>query len=104
MKVKMFTIYDSKAEAYNNPFYHTTRGTAVRALVAQIEKDEQLRQHGADYTVFEIGEWDAIKGTVTEYPAKINLGTALELSSKAPDVLPAKKDSVMKGLVSGLTQ
>ena len=79
MKQKLFTIYDVKAEAYLRPFTAPTKGLALRSFIdAANDPREPMNKHAADYTLFEIGEWDEIAGTIKMYDAKLPLGTALE--------------------------
>lgn len=80
--LKVFCVFDSKAEAYLQPFFSTNRATAIRSF-AQAAADPQtaFSQNGADYTLFEMGEWDPFKGTLVCYDAKVSLGTALEFAS-----------------------
>ena len=91
MVLKMFSIYDSKAEAYVQPWYEVNRGVALRNFMAAV-KDPQTAFHRfpGDYTLFEIGEWDPSKGTVFMYEHRENLGTAiqyLEMSDGAQEAL-----------------
>lgn len=77
--MKIFSIFDSKAEAFHMPFFSPTKGTAIRSF-AQAANDESsdFFKHAGDYTLFEIGDWEELQGDGKFYEAKINLGTALE--------------------------
>lgn len=80
MIMKMFTVYDSKAEAHLPPFYCTAVGVAIRNFqVAAEDEAHAFCKHAADYTLFQIGEFDDSIGQCRMLPAKIPLGTALEL-------------------------
>lgn len=79
MSLKLFTVYDSKAEAYLQPFYQKTTGLALRAIEDEIQnKDSNLSRHSSDYTLYEIGIWDENKGTVHMLDVKKNLGVCTE--------------------------
>lgn len=79
---KIFAIYDSKAQAYLQPFFARTNGLAVRMFeTAAKEEGNNFNKHAADYTLFEIGEWDEHKGEVEALNHFNNLGTALEYKS-----------------------
>lgn len=79
MTAGIFTVFDSKAEAFLQPYFSPTEGTAIRAFAsAANDKDHQFSRYAADYTLFQIGSWDDLDGTITMYPAKLPLGTALE--------------------------
>ena len=85
MSMKMFIVYDSKAEAYLQPFYAQATGAGVRIFSqASSDQSHQFFKHGADYTLFEIGSFDESTGTLVIADAKVNLGTALELAEKLP--------------------
>lgn len=88
MKLKIFTIYDSKTESYAQPNFLINRGTFNRALLeAMNDPQSNLSKYPADFTAFEIGEWDDSSATITMYPAKINLGNLLELMPSRPTTL-----------------
>lgn len=77
--LKMFTIYDSKAEAYLRPFFCPTKGIALRSISDAVNTPgDNLQKHAADYTLFEIGEYDDSTGNITMHASKINLGVCHE--------------------------
>lgn len=82
MRLKVFSVFDSKAEAYLQPFFSTTVGMAMRSFGDAV-KDEghQFHKHAADYTLFQIGEFDDEKGLLSS-TTHVNLGCALEYLSK----------------------
>lgn len=76
---RVFTVYDSKAEAYLAPFYANTAGLALRFFKATLEDPgHDFRKYPGDYTLFEIAVFDDQSGDFETHHAKINLGTALE--------------------------
>lgn len=88
MKLKAFVIYDSKVEAYNSPFFQRSTGEAMRSFEAACsDAGSNISKWPADYTLFEIGEYDDQSGVFEMYEAKRNLGTALEFK-KASEPLP----------------
>ncbi len=59
MKHKMFVIFDSKANAYMQPWFLTQDGMALRAFSDCVnDKDHNFGRHPEDYTLFTIGEFD----------------------------------------------
>lgn len=81
----MFTVYDSKSEAYLPPIFHRSRGEALRAFEATANTpDHQFNKYAGDFTFFELGEYNDSTGEITQLPAKINLGTALEFIEIQP--------------------
>lgn len=83
MKSKVFSVYDSKAEAYLPPFMMPTKGMALRAMEeCASSPDHQFCKHAADYTLFELGEFDDSKGTYSQSTNHVNLGCLIEFKSK----------------------
>lgn len=79
---KVYSVYDSKAEAFKPPFVAVSRGVAVRMIrAAAMDEATELHKFGADFTLFEIGEFDERTGRVEHLEAFVNLGTALVLGS-----------------------
>ena len=79
MNLKVFAIYDAKAESYLPPFHMTATGLALRAFQDMAcDKSHQIGQHPEDYTLFELGEFDQFKGQYKIPPNKKPLGNALE--------------------------
>lgn len=57
--MKIFTIYDSKAEAYLPPFFMKSKGEALRALTSQVnDENSNFHKYAEDFTIFEVGEWN----------------------------------------------
>ena len=79
MKLKIFSIFDAKAEAFNTPFFFNMTGQATRAfqdLVA--DPQSAISKHPEDYTLFEIGEFDTDTANVTPLPTPHSLGLGIE--------------------------
>ncbi len=78
MKLKVFSIFDSKAEAFIQPFYSQTTGTAIRSFEAAVNQPEhEFHKYAGDYTLFELGEFDQNTGITTSLETQLNLGLAL---------------------------
>ena len=59
MILKMFCIFDNKADCYLTPFFFPHTGQAVRAfkdLVA--DKNSTVGRHPDDYKLVHVGNWD----------------------------------------------
>lgn len=81
---KLISIYDSKAELYSYPMIIRSSGEALRLIAADsLNPETKLARHPADFTVFEIGEFDEHTGRVTQHPANINIGAVVELQAAA---------------------
>lgn len=89
----MFTVYDSKIEAYLQPFYMQTTGAALRAFEESVNDTKtQFYKHAPDFTLFEIGAFNDATATINLHDAKISLGTAIEyLNEKAPQQMESVK-------------
>ncbi len=77
---KVFSIFDSKADAFLQPFFSPTAATALRGFEKACQDETtDFHRFAGDYTLFEIGEWDQSEGTwVAHVNGKINLGLALQ--------------------------
>jgi hypothetical protein len=84
MLVKMFTVFDSKAEAYLPPFFLNSTGLACRSFTeTSNDPNSSICKYAADYTLFEIGTFDDQKGAITQIEPH-NLGTALSYKTATP--------------------
>lgn len=82
--LKIFCVYDSKAEAYLNPVFAVNAAVVVRSFTAAaVDPNSDFGRHPADYTLFELGEFDPGKGLFSLLEVKQVLGTALEYASAA---------------------
>lgn len=101
MKVKVYTVFDSKSELYLPPFYRRNKGEALRSWEASCNDPEsQFSTYPADFTLFEMGEFDDVSGEFTLAPAKVSLGCAIEFKKKPQQEAPlleAIKNSEQKG-------
>lgn len=80
MQIQIFSIYDSKAEAYLPPFYSQNPRTALRQMVAAVtDASHQFCKYPEDYTLFHIGSFDDELGLVQSLGANVSLGTALQI-------------------------
>lgn len=78
-KAKIFSIYDSKAEAYIQPWFAPTTSVGKRLFTAAANnEDSDFNRFAADYTLFEIGTFDSETGKIEMYPAQENLGNAMQ--------------------------
>lgn len=86
MILKIFTVYDSKAEAFLPPFFQATKAMAQRVFetVANDPK-HQFGAHPADYTLFEIGEFNDESAEIVPHKTPKNIGLAIEFVTTAKD-------------------
>ena len=79
MILKIFTVYDSKADAYQVPFFHQSTGTAKRAFQELVNDGKsEFFKNPEDYTLFEIGSWGDSNADIVPYAAPKSLGLAID--------------------------
>lgn len=80
MFLKIFTVYDSKTEAYMQPQFMQSTGQALRAFEDAVnDESHPFHKHAADFTLFELGTFDDQTGTFQTYPAKKSLTSGNEI-------------------------
>lgn len=80
MKVQLFSIYDSKVEAYLQPFFMQNSAQAQRSFSDLVnDKTHAFGKHPEDYTLFEIGSWEDsnCKFNLFETPRSLVVGHEL---------------------------
>ena len=69
MLLKVYTIHDSKTEAYLKPFYAATDAEAVRTFADAInDNNSPFHRHAEDYTLFGIGTFEDTQGLLDSLP------------------------------------
>ena len=64
---RIFSIFDVASGAYMRPFYTVTQGQAKRAFMdCATDPNHEIGRHPKDYTLFEIGSFDDITGSVQD--------------------------------------
>jgi len=81
----LYTIYDSVAEIYNQPFYAMNDNVAMR-IITEIVNDSEtnLYKNPLDYILYGIGEYDPYTGVVETYSPHKNLGITQKWVVGAP--------------------
>lgn len=78
--LKIFCVFDSKADAFLSPFFMPNKGMAIRGMASVCaDPTHDFNIHGGDFTLFEIGEYDTKSGRITSYDVFENLGTMLQV-------------------------
>lgn len=78
--MKMFSIKDSKAEAYLMPIFAPTVGVAIRIFQkAATTPDSDFCRYAADYTLFEVGTWNENTGRCKPIDANKNIINGLDV-------------------------
>lgn len=81
--MKLYSVYDSKAEAYLPIFESATHATAIRSFETAVKQDgTPFNLYPGDYTLFCVGSKDELTGVVSpEEPSHINLGMAQQYTA-----------------------
>lgn len=96
MKISMFAIYDDKAEAFIQPFFSPNQAVAKRQFSTAINTvDHAFNANAADYTLFELGEFDQSTGSFSLLGSNVNLGNGLifrrsVMQEERPEIREAK--------------
>lgn len=63
----VFSVLDSAANAFGNPFVVNHLGIALRAFTDQVNSESggDLFNHPADFALYQIGEYDDTTGVIT---------------------------------------
>lgn len=97
--MKLYSVYDVKADRFAPPFVAVKDEYARRTLVMTyraLGDDSPLVVYPSDFTLFAIGEFDEDTGAVKPLACMENLGTMLQIANKYEewrDVKPAEKDA-----------
>lgn len=91
MITKAFSLFDSKAQAFGLPFYAPAVGLAVRSVCdAAKERETLMAKHAADFTLYQVGEFDDATGLLTPMSPALNLGLVSQLMEPLKDLEMAR--------------
>lgn len=80
MKLEIFSVFDSKADAFINPFFLQHVAMATRAIVdAGTDPTSMFKKHPEDYTLFHLGQLDDHTAAFEMLLVPENLGTVAQL-------------------------
>lgn len=79
-KLTIFTVRDSKADAYLVPYHMPNVPLAVRIMANSVNDPEHpFCLNPEDYSLYEIGVFDELTGKVTPHEAPIHILNLVEL-------------------------
>jgi hypothetical protein len=79
MKLRVFSVYDTKTEAYMTPLFFQSKGQAVRSFTEVAnDKDHAIGKYPEDFTLFEIGIWEDADCKFDLYLTPMSVGKAIE--------------------------
>lgn len=83
MKLEIFSVRDDAVEAFLQPFFAPTKGSALRSMTdAANDTKHQFFAHAADYTLYTLGYFDDATGIFDTAPP-IRMVNCLELQIKS---------------------
>lgn len=89
---QMFSVYDSAADRYTDPFVAPTIEWAIREFRRSANQPgKQISEYPQDYTLFHIGEFNPESG-VLEPQVPRSLGVAIQFV-ESPDIQPEVTDA-----------
>lgn len=84
MILRMYVVYDSKAEVYTHPAFLPTKAVAMRQFEEIVNDGKsEFARHPEDYSLFETGTFDDNAGMLAPTLAPVHICTALEVVRKA---------------------
>lgn len=81
MKLNVYAVHDSKAEAYMNPFFLQNDNMAIRGFSDAVNGDTPINKHPSDYTLFHIGNYSEVSGSIEPVEPK-SLGNGVAYLAK----------------------
>ncbi len=106
MLLNIYTIHDNKAMAYLSPFTFKNDGQAVRLFGDAINNQEHtFAKHPADYTLFNLGEFDDNTSEIKPKTTPQMLGNGVEFlttqSTTTAQEIANAKDSDESQILGG---
>ncbi len=79
----IYSVYDSKAEAFLPPFFTQTRAVALRSFSAAAQTaGHDFQKWAGDYALYELGTFEQTTGVIKVHDTHINLGLASQYTFK----------------------
>lgn len=77
MKMKIYSVYDSKAKAFITPFFMVNDDMAIRIFTeCANDPNHTFGRFASDVSLFRIGEFDDATGELEPVEKYVNLGLA----------------------------
>jgi len=81
--IPVYSVFDSKGDAWSFPWLARTDETAQRMFAASaLDPANDICKFAGDFTLFRIGFWDDNNGKFDMEETKKDLGTALQIRSR----------------------
>ena len=90
MILKTFSVYDSAAGAYLQPFFAPTVSVAMRSFSDAVnDPNHQFNKHAADYSLYLLGDFDDSDASFSPVGEPVRVASAKETLYK--DITPSPK-------------
>lgn len=85
MLLEIYSVHDSKAEAFLPPFSTQNHAVALRMIDdALLDPNHGFSRHAADYTLFHLGAFDQNTGTYNLLAAPVNICSLVTRANSTP--------------------
>ena len=87
MKLSVYSIHDSAAKAFIQPFFMHNDGLAIRAFQGNVNSKEpnNISEHPDQFTLYKIGEFDDSTGQIITYqPESLGNGITFKEETTMP--------------------
>lgn len=92
MKLQVFSIHDSKAEASLRPFFSPNVAVGQREFAQAVaDPDTMFHKYPGDYTLFHLGEWeqDTMLFDLKKTPENLGLALSYMGADQVPQIREA---------------
>lgn len=80
MRIHAFSVFDSAAKLFMQPFFARTRGEAMRSFMdACSDEKHQFSRHAMDYSLYVVGQFDEDDGLLIPQAEPERLMSALDV-------------------------
>lgn len=80
MRIHAFSVFDSAALLFMQPFFARTKGEAMRSFLdACGDAEHQFHKHAADYSLYAVGQFDEDDGRFLPLQEPERLMSALDV-------------------------
>lgn len=85
MRLMVYSVFDSKAGAYLQPFFAVNRGVAIRSFSAAVaDEGHVFHANAEDFSLFELGEFCQESGALIPYGAPEHVTSAHVVAATRP--------------------
>lgn len=87
MNLLLYSVYDHKVQAYMQPFFAQSKGSAMRSFIDCVNDDKHpLGKAYSDYVLFELGGWCDSTAAFDTYLSPKPVITGVEARVSVPSI------------------